>query len=139
MRPSPVRRRWILVGLLALSTACRDTTGPEERGFQRARDMWRSQALANYDYTLRRECFCPMEYTQAMRVQVRADLDRVVTIDQIFEDIERTLDHGKVLSASYDAVYGFPVEARLDRITNAIDDEGTFFLSDFQVKSAPGQ
>jgi hypothetical protein len=150
MTATSIRARLTAALVLGLVVACRDATGPDEREFQSARALWQSHAVANYDYTLRRECFCPMEVTQPMRVQVRGgavtsatsvatgaaiDVQHVKTVDQIFSEIEGTLSNGKVLGASYDATFGFPVEARLDRIVNAIDDEGNYFISDFQVKS----
>jgi hypothetical protein len=135
---------------LAVTMACGSLSDPDRRDLDRYRDLWRAQGIVSYDYTLRRLCFCPVETTDSMRVQVRsgqivaatyiatgaaASVQFAVTIDQIFDDIERTLRDGKVLSIRYDPVRGFPTEAHLDRVIQAIDDEGVYFASELVPKT----
>jgi hypothetical protein len=38
------------------------------------------------------------------------------------------------IDAQYDALYGFPVRIAIDYVSNAIDDEITYVMSDFRLR-----
>jgi hypothetical protein len=147
-RTTAARRAGIALAATVL-VACASSMTAAEREMGTARDRWRSHGFVNYDFTVRQLCFCPVEITQPTRVEVRngvvvsarsvetgaaVDLRTGKTIDEIFDDIDRTFDRGRVIKATYDATYGYPTEAQLDRIEQAIDDEGHYFILSFQPR-----
>jgi hypothetical protein len=143
-----LRRAGMFFATAALAS-CASSMTPAEREMGSARDRWRSHGFVSYDFTVRQLCFCPVEITQPTLVQVRngavvsatsvetgaaVDLRTGKTIDEIFDDIDRTFDRGRVVKVTYDATYGYPTEAQLDRIEQAIDDEGHYFITSFQPR-----
>ena len=70
--------RRLLAGALLLPAlaACDSVTGPgdldsEDRRLQRAWQRWDAEALWNYDYVLRRDCFCVPDAVGPVRIVVR--------------------------------------------------------------------
>ena len=109
--------------------------------------MWASKNLSIYSYTLQRSCFCPEEFTKAMRLEVRngsltsvkyvdsgADVPAqmqpsVFKIEAFFDLIDSTLASGTVENLAFDAMFGYPTKMNLDPIPLAADDETSYSLS----------
>jgi Family of unknown function (DUF6174) len=113
------------------------------------RNLWISKNLSTYSYTLQHSCFCPLEITKAMRLEVRdgvltsvkyvdsgADVPtnfrpNIFKIEAFFDLIDSTRTKGgTVENLSFDAALGYPTQMNLDPIPLAADDESHFKLSD---------
>lgn len=57
---------------------------------------------------------------------------KVGTIDDLFAQLDRDKKSADEVKVTYDAVWGFPSQVAVDEITNAIDDEHTYGVTDFQ-------
>jgi hypothetical protein len=117
-----------------------------------ARALWNSKNLASYVYTKRIGCFCPEDYTKAMRLEVR---DGVLTsakyvdtgldvpdnfrpttfkIEAFFDLIETTQSKGGLVeNLEFDPTFGYPTKVKLDPIPLAVDDESFHSLSDLKA------
>lgn len=109
-----------------------------------SRDRWRSAGSDDYSFTLRLQCYCPtfgdqrvtVVDDQVMRVEALGGdgsrpLERFeLTIDDLFNLIEQPDDAASV-RAEYDSEYGYPTEIEVDPEANSIDDEYTYFVSDY--------
>jgi hypothetical protein len=64
----------------------------------------------------------------------REFFDRFATIDRLFDDMQsgQTSKADKV-EATYDATYGFPSRVNVDAIQNAVDDEYSVQISNFEA------
>ena len=116
-----------------------------------ASSTWNAGGIDDYTYTLDVICFC----TISGRFQVTVadgEVVEVTSADTGAVDLEspdnfmtydveglfalvddwggQTADN---MLAAFDPELGYPVEIRIDSITNAIDDELTFFVSDFEA------
>ena len=134
---------WFSLGLVACSTPSLTLEG---------RTLWASKNLSMYSYTLQRSCFCPQEYTKAMRLEVRngaltslkyldsgADVPAqmqptVFRIEAFFDLIDSTQKKGgHVNNLKFDATFGYPTQMYLDPIPLAADDETSYSLSNLQA------
>ena len=132
-----------MIGLIACSTPSLTLEG---------RTLWASKDLSSYTYTLQRSCFCPEEYSKAMRLEVRngaltsviyvdsaADVPAqmrptVFKIEAFFDLIDSTQKKGgHVNNLQFDAKIGYPTQINLDPIPEAIDDETSYSLSDLKA------
>ena len=137
----------------APTTTTTSTTTTEvneyRKAFDAARAAWDASALADYDYTYTRNCFCPEEYRRPYEVSVRngevisatfkgTDLrdvpgvgaetyDEIIqTVDQVFDEIERALIEAASLHAEYEPEFGYPVDVYIDWIENVADEESGY-------------
>jgi Family of unknown function (DUF6174) len=120
------------------------------------RSVWTSKNLISYSYTLQRSCFCPEEYSKAMRLEVRNGLlvsvkyvdsgadvlpklhPKIFKIEAFFDLIDSTrAEGGTVEKLSFDAVLGYPTQMNLDPIPLAADDETNYTLSDLKALGSP--
>ena len=149
MRLPRLNLRRFVAGALLLPAlaACDSVTGPdnldgEERRLQRAWQRWDAQAPWNYDYVLRRDCFCGQEAVGPVRIVVRSGVvvDRYYvtsgasvplayerffpTIDGLFAEIADAIDFGAArLATDYDDDWGYPRVADIDYRASVADDE----------------
>ena len=126
-------------------------TEPSMAAAETALSTWNAGGIDDYTYTLDVICFC----TISGRFQVTVADGEVVEVTSaetgavdlespdnfMTYDVEglfaligdwggQTADN---MLAAFDPELGYPVEIRIDSITNAIDDELTFFVSDFEA------
>jgi Family of unknown function (DUF6174) len=144
--------RFLLPGLIAGSLMACTSASPTLEG----RNLWASKNLGTYSYTLQRSCFCPLEITKAMRLEVRdgvltsvkyadsgADVaanfrPNIFKIEAFFDLIDSTrAKAGTVENLSFDATLGYPTQMSLDPIPLAVDDETSYKLSDLKALGAP--
>ncbi len=65
------------------------------------------------------------------------DLSEIpTTMEEVFDRLESELSADRIV-ACYDASLGYPVDVRVDRILNAVDDELTMRISDLTIAGAP--
>jgi hypothetical protein len=131
--------------LVLLVSACGSSTlSPEEsaiRDFDQAQKRWAEAGVASYAFDFSRSCFCPVESTEPVRIEVRnRSVVRITsrrtnlaitpsqfaswpTVDSLFVWTRRLLDnHSYKVVAQYDSKYGFPTLLTGD-IPLAVDDE----------------
>lgn len=149
-------RSLALVALLATTSACTVITGPdgqwgdEQRDLSWARRTWSSQFISDYEYVVRRNCYCTMG---GVLVRVTVQGDRVVsreidgtgvgipasmaylypTIDGLFSLVQEAIDsRADDINASYDSRYGFPTDIWIDYDRRAADEEEGYTLIRFR-------
>jgi hypothetical protein len=116
------------------------------------RSVWTSKNLTSYSYTLQQSCFCPVEYTKAMRLELRdgaltsakyvdSGLDvpanfrpKTFKIEAFFDLIDSTRAKGGTAeNLEFDGTFGYPTQMNLDPIPLAADDEISYKLSDLKA------
>ncbi len=155
VRRSPVRR-FIPLLLAALSlSACTIITGPddwdqEQRDLSRALRRWTSQGIDDYEFVVRRDCYCAMGGV-AVRVVVQnhlvvsreIDLTGVAvpssaaylypSIDGLFGLLQGAIDdRADEITARYDSSYGFPTDLWIDYDRRIADEEEGYVLLRFR-------
>ena len=103
-----------------------------------------SGVFDNYEMVVTAHCFCPTEYTTPRDVTVvdgeiatvepepPAEFDMPVTVDELFELIERGFDEADVVDVSYDDELGFPDSILIDWDTMTMDEESAYEVTDFR-------
>jgi len=141
--------RWLGFGLLftvlILSSSCGSSANSE---LERNEELWQSQNLTGYDFTLERQCFCPTDYQGPVNIQVRngevtsvtyvsngetadaeifADVD---TIDELFKVIRDAYEgkntfHKKAetVNVTYNPEMGYPLTILIDISSQIMDEE----------------
>lgn len=123
-------------------------------GLSRNQQKWQNADISHYRLTLTFGCPCPasmygpfvieVENDQAVSIQtqrgspldpyIRRDVEYLVTINLIFSKLENDLNgEADEVTVTYDPTYGFPAQFYNDPDKNAIDDELTLTISDFEV------
>jgi hypothetical protein len=113
------------------------------------RRRWDALGISDYSFDFRRACFCRGS-PGLVRVVVRQDAivsvtdlqtgeapefipeNWVGTIDDIFAELRREANRADEMILQFDDDYHFPKLADVDRIKNAIDDEFSLTISNFQ-------
>lgn len=140
------------VGLLLIagcSSYSDDGTGPgrelRQAGLDAARAQWEGAGIDSYRWTVRRGCFCPIEYNRPAIVRVvngvRTSVTDVETgepvsaqlasqfptVDGLFDILQAAIDHeADRLEVSYDPALGYPSEVFIDQELYAVDEEQTY-------------
>lgn len=146
-------KKFILIFLAVVLTAC---SAVQTNEFSRNRDKWQQAGITSYRYTLLMSCFCVFMEKMPLTIEVRngetvsitytdgtpvasddpnfEHFARYATIDLIFADLETNLNGGAdEVIVSYDAAYGYPAQIDIDYIKDAIDDELSLTISNFEV------
>ncbi len=142
-------RKLVLPALMLLGGCT--ILGPEgEEDLRDQRRRWVRMGISDYTYDFVRGCFCGGPHG-ILRILVRSnavvsvtDVDTgapppflpanwVGTIDDVFAELQREYDRDSdEIDLDFDDTYHFPSRAQIDRIKNAIDDELSLQLSNFQ-------
>jgi hypothetical protein len=140
----------LLVTLIVILAAC------SAGGVSSDKQKWEDANITNYRFKLTLSCFCPFQDQMPLSIEVRNGTvvsmtypdGRAVasddinyefflqygTMDNLFAKIEGAQadpEAGEVI-VKYDPTYGFPVEASIDYIKLAIDDEMYVTVSEFE-------
>ncbi len=117
---------------------------------------WQAADISHYRYELFIGCFCPFAEDMPLTVEVlngeivsitSADgspveatnpslevYESYATIDLLFAELETDLSgEADEVVVTYDPTYGFPENIAIDRIKEAIDDELSLQVSNFEV------
>jgi hypothetical protein len=143
----------LLLVLVLVLAAC--SAAPKSE-LARNHEKWNAANVTGYRMNLFIGCFCGFTDKMPLTVEVRkgevvsmtyADgtpvsasdmnrefFDRFATIDRLFADIEtgQTSKADKV-EITYDPTYGFPSQVNVDAIQNAVDDEYSVQISNFEA------
>lgn len=164
IRSSAIRRSLVrfitpllLVTLAFALSACSVVTGIddewdlEQRDLDRARRTWSANFIDDYEYVVRRDCFCTLGGV-AVRIVVQnhqviaREIDGAFTpvpsslaylyptIDGLFAIIQDALDQrADRIDASYDRSYGFPTDFYIDYDRRIADEEEGYTLIRFRA------
>jgi hypothetical protein len=124
-----------------------DDPPPARGDLEAARQRWADAGIDDYHMAVEVECFCSSWGVVDVRVVAgavvsleprEAEFDAAdfawtdLTVDAIFDDIDRTITTGDVLAATYDPELGHPVVAELDPQPSWVDDERTYRVTEFE-------
>ena len=142
----------VLTLALAACTAVGSAMGDQSEIEQNI-EKWRDQGISHYRYELFLSCFCAFNEDMplinevldgkmvSMELQSGKEIDpslmdlfkKYETIDLIFAELEAGLNGAAdEVTVKYDPTYGFPTEATIDVIKEAIDDELYLTISNFE-------
>ena len=139
--------RWIGALAIALGSGC--GTGPGDRLAQlaEARRIWDGQAITSYLVTIKRVCFCSEVRSVRVTVANRQVVSRAFvddgqpvpavliqaypSIDGLFDLLEDAARRADEIHLTFDPTIGIPLQANIDFVKNAVDDEVNFIVSDF--------
>ncbi|GAB5410625.1 MAG: hypothetical protein BalsKO_29900 [Balneolaceae bacterium] len=125
-------------------------------------ERWESNKSKDYSFIYEEQCFCP--YFGKVEVIVFADTifalknpetgedftietgngeeklidvypDYVINIDELFVTLKEASLKADEMEGSYDGQIGYPKEVSIDYYKDAVDDEITYLISNYQVLS----
>jgi hypothetical protein len=145
-------KKIILLTLALVLAAC--TAGASSE-YDQNLQKWQNADIEHYRYSLFISCFCP--FTQDMPLTIEVQNGEVVsmtkadgtivessdpshqyyvpyaTIDGIFAELKSDLSEADEVLVTYDGTYGYPATIAIDQIKEAIDDELSLEISNFEV------
>ena len=146
-------KKLILLTLIVILTAC--SVG-ESTELEKNRQTWQDSGITHYRFSLLVGCFCPFRDQMPLTVEIQngeiismtysdgtlvaatdpnyETFSRHATIERIFSELEAGLTGGAdEVTVTYDSVRGFPSEIYFDYIKDAVDDELSLTVSNFEV------
>jgi hypothetical protein len=142
----------ILTLALAACTAVGSAMGSQtEIGHNK--EKWQNANISHYRYHLHLSCFCVFVENMPLIIEVQdgkvvsmeyqngKEIDpslmelfkKYETIDLLFAELEAGLNGAAdEVTVKYDPTYGFPTEATVDVVKEAIDDELYLTISNFE-------
>lgn len=150
-----MNRFWVPVALIILTIStvgsC-NSVDAARRMLDEHRRLWQEQNAANYTFTLRVICFCPVDATTPVNIVVsNCDASEITyvgtttiveeryfedydTVEKLFAVIEDALKQDvHSLQVEYDRIYGYPVRIDIDYIETAVDEEISFSVSNLHI------
>lgn len=146
-------KKFILLILAFVLAACTSRGSSE---YDKNLAKWNEANISHYRYSLFIGCFCPFVEDMPVTVEVnngeivsitsgkgtaidlasplQGVVDRYSTIDRVFLALKADLtgDADDVV-VEYDETYGFPSNVAVDNIKQAMDDEISYQVSDFEI------
>ena len=146
-------KKFILLMLAFVLAAC---TSGESSEYDKNLARWNEANISHYRYQLFIGCFCPFGEDMPITIEVNNGeiismtsgkgtvidsasplyevVNRYSTIDRVFLALkaDQTGDAEDVIVA-YDPTYGFPANVAVDNIKEAVDDEISYQVSNFEV------
>ena len=120
------------------------TPTPQLVEYEQARARWDALDTEDYLFFLQRRCECPAEWSARTMVIVRngavtsASIDGSpapdgagLTIDELFDEIERALEESVRIEVTYHSELGHPLDVQLDLDAIAVDGGLSLVVSDF--------
>jgi hypothetical protein len=147
-------RKFLFIGMAIILAACSAAATEVPSEFESARQKWQEASISHYRFNLNLSCFCAfaenmplvlevqegevvsMEYQNGNEIEVTnlEFFQQYATIERIFEQLEKALGgEADEVTVTYDETYGFPTQADIDFVEQAIDDELYLTISDFEV------
>ena len=146
-------KKLILFTLSVILTACSFGSSSD---LEKNRQIWQNSGITNYRFILNVGCFCVFRNQMPLTVEVQngesisitypdgtlvaetdpnyATFASHATIERIFSELEAGLAGGAdEITVTYDSTRGFPSNIYFDYIKQAVDDELTLSISNFEV------
>ena len=143
---------FILMALVLTACAAGIASGSQTEIGQN-KEKWQDANISHYRYHLHLSCFCVFVENMPLVIEVQdgkvvsmeyqngKEIDpsllelfkKYETIDLIFAELEAGLNGAAdEVTVKYDPTYGFPTEATIDVVKEAIDDELYLTISNFE-------
>ncbi|HET9910548.1 MAG TPA: DUF6174 domain-containing protein [Anaerolineales bacterium] len=143
-------RKLIFVFITLALAAC--SLGSQTE-IERNKEKWQAASISHYRFNLFVGCFCVFSQDMPLVIEVRNGevvsmeyqsgneidassrelFEQYATIDHIFAELEKDINgEADEVVVKYDPMYGFPTEANIDVIKDAIDDELALTVSNFE-------
>jgi uncharacterized protein YceK len=136
--------------------------GEPKSEVQQAREKWQNANISHYQFKLFLGCFCVFSQDMPLNIEVKdgqvvsmqfqsgKEIDpslmeyfqRFATVDKLFSEIENSFqiqgnvdtagDKADEVKVTYDETYGFPSQINVDFIKEAVDDELSLQITDFE-------
>ena len=147
-------RRWIPV-LVALAGVGCGLTEPARSldQFNGAKRIWDRANPTDYSVTIERLCFCPgvgpvrvvvVNRLVASRTVVATQQPLAANLSDAYPDVPGLFSivrdgyvRAAAINVSFDQQYGFPTDATIDYIKNALDDELSLKVTNFSLLPPP--
>lgn len=139
---------------IVLSACAAAVVGGSQTEIGQNKEKWQDANISHYRYNLHLSCFCVFVENMPLVIEVQdgqvvsmefhngAEIDpslmeifgKYQTIDLIFAELEAGQNGAAdEVTVKYDPTYGFPTEATIDVVKEAIDDELYLTISDFEA------
>ena len=160
LRVNKMKAYWLhcalLISVILLLASCNDNDGsadpllgPQQQELNVSRSRWNSQSIDNYQFTVRRSCFCVLRedivvmvlndqvdsafYTPSGVFLNANELTQVFTMEGYFDIIQQAIDNQvDDLEVNYHMTLGYPTSIAIDNRLNVADDEIAYLIMDFQ-------
>jgi Family of unknown function (DUF6174) len=113
------------------------------------RARWEEQRPTAYLFTVAAQCFCLDTFSTPRTVTVQDGQavsedpapdqttapERIRTVDDLFDRARAAIDDAEAVEIEYDNEFDFPAAIDIDHLIEAIDDEVTYVVTDFEVVS----
>ena len=149
--------RTLVVAVFSLASVNCANFSAEEKSpqsqFQSNYISWQDHKLSNYDFTLKQQCYCPVELTKKLRVSVRDGkvtelrylkdntplpnhlVSEVYSIDGWFNVINKSFENqAHHIEVRYHKDMTYPTRISIDRRMNVADDEIDAVILDLEPK-----
>lgn len=146
-------KKIILLLFALILTACSFGASSE---LDTNRQTWQDSGITHYRFSLFIGCFCPFRDQMPIIVEVQngevismtapdgkpitaadpgyENFTRYATMDRIFSTLEAGLaGDADEVTVTYDSSHGFPIEIYFDYIKDAMDDELSLSVSNFEI------
>lgn len=149
----------VFLSTLSLLSACNSIVdGRKGDDFRANQNLWKEQGIENYTFEFTKLCYCGGLYNPSTIV-VKADTihsvldpetgeplrdpqtdelvfpnfsESFLSIDELFDVIENAQEKADKLNVEYNQQLGYPEYIEIDYIKEAIDDEVTYRIDNFQ-------
>lgn len=133
----------LAASVLAIGLACAACSEGAPDEFDQRLAQWEETAPENYSFTLFLGTFFG---GTSLELAVRSGVLEILseetdgpsvgaegaaTIDEMFDLLRTAYADADTVRAVYDEDYGFPVDVRVDWVSEAVDDESWFEITDF--------
>jgi uncharacterized protein DUF6174 len=143
---------YIITALVLAACSLGNAGGKTE--IEQNKEKWQDQGISHYRYHLFVGCFCVFSADMPLIIEVqdgkavsieyqsgneidasnREIFKKYETMDLIFAELEADLNGAAdEVTVIYDPTYGFPTEASVDVVKEAVDDELSLTVSNFEV------
>ncbi len=132
--------RIILAGIaLVILSGCSVFSSSDNRELDDAREKWTRAGISDYSYSITVSCRCAD--TGTFDVVVRNDrvvsttpsASTVKTVDELFGVLAQAYaQNAEMITASFDALLGYPTSISIDYALNAVDDEVFYTIENLE-------
>lgn len=149
-----MKNLFYIIAALVLAACSLGNAAGSQSEIEQNKEKWQNANISHYRYNLFVGCFCvfredmpliievqdgkvvSMEYQSGKEIDAanREVFKKYESIDLIFAEIEAGLNGAAdEVIVKYDPTHGFPTEAFLDVVKEAVDDELSLTISNFEV------
>ena len=117
------------------------------------RDKWTQANITHYRFQLTVGCFCAFTQQMPLTIEVKdgkivsmtnnageavaadmlATFDQYDTVERLFDFVEKAQKDAAEVKVDYDSTHGFPAQVSIDYIKNAMDDELSLSVTNFEA------